>query len=153
MNFRDILEEKLNAAEEPAARPERGTGTADPAHLAYLLGTIPVRRFHTPPKSAAPKAAVRPAVKPPFQKPAPRARRPDHVLTERQKTAMAWFAFQSESLPGDFTTDELKKAFRSLARKTHPDAGGSASLFLELKGHHAALRSVPQGAAPATAAA
>lgn len=140
MNFKEILEEKLGAGEQRVTRPERGAGIADPAHLAFLLGTIPVHRFRTPPpRPASPRAKSPPT-------PPPRPRRPDHVLTERQKTATLWFAAQDEVLPSDFTADELKKAFRALARRLHPDTGGTAASFLELKAHHAALKAVPQAA-------
>lgn len=148
MNFREILEEKMTAEPATAARPSVESGATDPAHLAFLLGNVRVRRFQARPKArprTAADAAARPMTKP-QPPPTPvrptRPKGPPHALNERQKGAMTWFQDQGFSLEPDFTADELKTAFRTAARKVHPDCGGTAEEFLALKGHHASLKAV-----------
>lgn len=46
--------------------------------------------------------------------------------------------------PGrDYSPDELKKAFRRCAMRTHPDAGGSNAAFVVIQEAYAALKSKP----------
>lgn len=42
--------------------------------------------------------------------------------------------------PG-YTPEDLKRAYRVLAKKTHPDAGGSSEEFLKVKAAYDALTS------------
>lgn len=137
--FQEILEGKMQEADVRETPPPRETGAAEPAHLAFLLGQTPVFRFQKP----APARTFRPTVSA-SARPSPlRPRRTQgapHVLSERQKTAVEWFARFDEVLPPDFSPSELKAAFRRLARRLHPDhSGAGPAAFLELKGHHEAL--------------
>ena len=53
-------------------------------------------------------------------------------------------------LPLDATRGEAQRAFRRLARQTHPDCGGSAADFRAVAGAWAALTDqLPPGCAPA----
>lgn len=134
MDFRAILEGKIAAAEGKTPARETHVATMDPAHLAFLLGKIEVRRFRPAPKPAPIKAS-----RPKPQRPAG----PPHVLNERQKAAAAWFSEQGEVLRPDFNAHELKSAFRRLALRLHPDVvGGSDSQFIALRHEHAALKSL-----------
>ncbi len=55
-------------------------------------------------------------------------------------------------LPDDATEDDVKSRFRELARAAHPDTGGSAEKFQELKDlRDAALREVRMGVSVANA--
>ncbi|MEM6328446.1 MAG: J domain-containing protein [Bacteroidota bacterium] len=47
--------------------------------------------------------------------------------------------FRVLSLPYDAAPDDVRRAFRRLARETHPDAGGSASAFHQVHAAYNAL--------------
>lgn len=47
--------------------------------------------------------------------------------------------FRVLSLPYDATPDDVRRAFRRLARETHPDAGGSATAFHQIRVAYGAL--------------
>lgn len=138
--FQQILEEKMA---EPVTRPsfQRETGGAEPAHLAFLLGQVGVFRF---PAQRRPTMTTHSAKPTPPPRPTPtRPKGPAHSLDERQKTAMVWFANRGERLEEDFTSTELRSAFRRLARRLHPDiSGGDTQPFLELKAAQSALKDV-----------
>tara|TARA_B110001454_G_scaffold219194_1_gene251256 strand:+ start:7277 stop:7831 length:555 start_codon:yes stop_codon:yes gene_type:complete len=76
-------------------------------------------------------------------KPPPRPKGPPHKLNDKQTLAMSYFINEKMFLLGDFTPDELKKAYRKLALIKHPDSvTGSAHSFLELKKQYECLSSV-----------
>jgi hypothetical protein len=66
-----------------------------------------------------------------FQSP-PKAR-PANKLSQDQLTAFLFFAAHGIKMEPNFTLKDVKKAFRTLAFKMHPDRGGSTQTFLELK--------------------
>lgn len=137
-SFRDILNQKMTGATSRPPTANQTTEGLDPAHMAFLLGQVAVtklanstvsQKFGRPPKRPAQTRA--------------RPQGPAHSLDERQKLAFAWFLDQGESLLADFNAQELKGAFRRLARRLHPDVTkGPNGPFLELQGHHRALRTV-----------
>ncbi len=109
---------------------------SDPAHLAYLMSQVGKFEFRNT-RSQYPKPAVRP------QRP-----RPAHNLTASQKLSFEFLKTYVHDLSEGFTATELKKAFRQTAIILHPDRGGSAELFIELKAHYEELKAVvPQQAA------
>lgn len=60
-----------------------------------------------------------------------------HKLNETQQKALSYFINNHEFLYEDFTKEELRKSFKKLCFKTHPDSpGGSHQSFLELKKHY-----------------
>jgi len=79
-----------------------------------------------------------------IQKPLnPEIPRVKHVLSEEQSMAFAYFLNWKLGLRQDFTDKELKKIFRKLALKLHPDRNqGSSRFYLELKKNYELLNSV-----------
>ena len=53
--------------------------------------------------------------------PPPRLPRPARVLTAAQRAAVRQFVELGADLSDDFTDEELRRAFRALARRWHPD--------------------------------
>lgn len=138
-SFQQILEEKLNSQQVKMTKTEpssmansfcvspKGRATLDPAHLAFLLGTIP-RAYCSGQPSGAHQKYARPPRKP-------------HLLNEMQREAFHYFEAQQTSLPADFSCAQLKNAYRSLAHRFHPDKkGGSQASFLILKFHYDCLK-------------
>lgn len=67
-----------------------------------------------------------------------------HKLNETQTRSMTYFISEKMFLLDDFTTDELKRAYKRLALKKHPDRStGSNQLFTELQTHYKILSAVP----------
>jgi hypothetical protein len=69
----------------------------------------------------------------PFPKPKARAAAPEGEAaraTGVSKGSRAW-ALGVLGLPKDATADAIKRAFRALALRTHPDRGGDSAAFLE----------------------
>jgi hypothetical protein len=126
-SFQQILEEKIHArsrSERPGPPPPL---EQDPAHLAYLLGTLGVSYWRPQTTKIYPMAP----------RPAPRP----HVLTADQQQAFEFFTLHGTPLSPAFTPRELKKAFRGLALKLHPDMnkGTSVGPFMELKQNYETL--------------
>ncbi|MBS1970761.1 MAG: DnaJ domain-containing protein [Bdellovibrionales bacterium] len=107
--------------------PHSAPHSQDPAHLAYLMGTLGPAYFRPQTSRAYPS---RP-------KPPP----PPHALSEAQRAAYDFFALHGNTLSPAFSQKELKKAFRVLALKLHPDTnkGAVASAFIELKKNYETL--------------
>ncbi len=87
----------------------------------------------------------------PTQKSQPQPPRQKHMLNERQMQAVVYFWGFQIKLAEDFTSQELKKAFRSLALRLHPDrslndashdAVKKTKAFIEMKAHYQCLLSV-----------
>lgn len=71
-----------------------------------------------------------------------------HKLNEAQQKALSYFINNHEFLLEDFTKEELRKSFKKLCFKKHPDSpGGSHQSFLELKKHYDQLSLVLKNAA------
>jgi hypothetical protein len=138
VSFHEILERKMQAGgngQSHETQSPQGFEQAphsiplsqDPAHLAYLMGILGPAYFRPQASCAYPS---RP-------KPPP----PPHALSEAQKAASEFFALHGNSLSPAFSQRELKKAFRILALKLHPDTnkGAVASAFIELKKNYETL--------------
>jgi hypothetical protein len=67
-----------------------------------------------------PRAAAAPAPEPP---------RPARILTDREQRALAHFVAMGAKLRSDFTNQDLRSAFRLLARLYHPDRHPGCSEF------------------------
>lgn len=136
-SFQQILEEKLQARRPQSLSGqgiEQETETRsfdhDPAHLAFLMGAIGPSFFR--PQTSR--------IYPSRPKPPP----PPHSLTEEQQSAYNFFILQGAALNPAFTSRELKKAFRALALKLHPDTnkGATAGPFLDLKHNYETLNAL-----------
>lgn len=64
-----------------------------------------------------------------------------HKLSEIQTTSLTYFIQNLEFLLEDFTQEELKRSFKRLCFKMHPDQSstGSTQSFIELKKHYDTL--------------
>ncbi|MGZ3742622.1 MAG: DnaJ domain-containing protein [Pseudobdellovibrionaceae bacterium] len=131
LNFQQILENKIRTPGRPLdSKNPTSTQNFDPAHLAYLMGQISQSFFRPPPPSQIRKTYPSRPTPPP----------PPHSLSEEQQVALSFFVLQGVQLSPAFPQKELKKAFRSLALKLHPDMNkGAESAFIELKSNYEKL--------------
>lgn len=130
VSFQQILEEKLQAKSHKnlsGQSIEQTSQTLDPAHLAYLMGHLGPAFFRPQTHKIYP---ARP--KPPL---------PPHSLSGEQGQARDFFLLQGVELSPAFSQRELKKAFRSLALRLHPDTnkGAPEDAFIRLKTNYEIL--------------
>lgn len=91
----------------------------------------PVAAFPT----AAPVAAADPclfprplaAVPPQWTRAYPQAPHPPHRLSGRQRQAFERLTALGASLPANFTAEALRREYRQLARRLHPDSQSGAA--------------------------
>jgi hypothetical protein len=129
MDFAKILEKKIRREieQELAQAPLRTSNSTSPQTeiqselWTHLVGQLDTRRFEAPVKGQAYHR----------QRPAPRPR-PAHQLNAEQTEAMEFFAASGQALAANFNSADLKKAFRQMALKLHPDQGGTAITFQRL---------------------
>ncbi len=150
-SFLEILSEKiekqlrqdLSFSEISVENPISTTQAAP--HMRTWVYQIPVEKVHIQtPRDYILKRAY-PSSHHAFQKahvPPTPSRKP-HQLTEQQKQSMVYFWSWQVRLREDFTQGELKKAFRALAQRLHPDRNnGQVQAFLDLKNHYQRLLNV-----------
>ncbi len=66
----------------------------------------------------------------------------NYILCEAQQAAAMFFnqhLAYSQQLKGRFSRERLKRCYRVLARKFHPDLGGNSDLFLVLQAQYKIL--------------
>lgn len=156
VSFKDILTEKIRGStsntqaathfQEASSAWTHGT---DPAHMAFLMSQMGRHQF--PRNKSTYKTAShdsrtsqnsRHSHHSQAQRPQPAVLRPSHDLTSDQRHSLEALQTYCPELQDTFTEVELKKAFRQGALKAHPDHGGSATSFRELKEHYSRLRNV-----------
>lgn len=123
-SFLDILAEKIIEKQKPQPREIQDTS---PAYLAYLLGLQSKIPMHRPTQAY------------PYYKPTPK---PAHKLNLQQAKALDFFNQWGEELKNNFNSLELKKAYRKLAKKWHPDTQtrtSSPEKFILLKAQYEIL--------------
>jgi len=128
MEFAQVLERKIRKEiERESSRTSSSSQNSHPSSeiqselWTHLVGNLGTRRFETPQKGQA-YHRLRPAPRP----------RPNHSLSESQTLAFTFFAQQGSPLAANFSSADLKLAFRRLALKLHPDQGGTAASFQKL---------------------
>lgn len=72
----------------------------------------------------------------------PRPPRPPHSLSEIQKSAFDFFRKMKVELEDNFSLQDLRRAWRKLALKCHPDQGGSAEMFRSAQSAYQKLQTV-----------
>ncbi|MNL71557.1 DnaJ domain protein [compost metagenome] len=77
-----------------------------------------------------------------YPAPTVRPQRKAHTLNAAQTQAFNFFSIYNHDFSPGFTNAELRKAFRKSALALHPDHGGNAQQFMELKEHYATLQGV-----------
>ena len=102
-----------------------------PLGFAWLLGQQPSMQKDTQTQTRGQRAyGVR-------EKP-----RPPHVLNTEQRQALEHFLKWGTELSPAFRAQELKRAWRQVAMRTHPDHGGTDSAFREARSAYQTLLSV-----------
>lgn len=97
----------------------------------HLVGQMDPYRFGNNPRSAVYHR----------NRPAPRPR-PDHKMNAEQEVAFQFFLNNKAGLAANFSRTDLRKAFRNLALKLHPDQGGTSSEFQGLLAARSSLESL-----------
>ena len=115
--FADLLDEKIGAA---PIEPPRAAGRATPRYAPDPALLFFDARFRPAP-AATPFAPPVPPV------PTVSQARPRRSLTPRQQDALRAFWGLGARLGVDFTEPELRSAYRSLARRYHPDTHPGSS--------------------------
>ena len=143
-SFAEILENKLRKEIEGAIRSEIRTETKSeptsntsfqPDVISLLLGRVsPVKA------SNLTKASLYHQHRPKVRPQAPP--KPAHKLTAEQSKAFQQFAAWGLGLADNFSSKDLKTAFRKRALKAHPDQGGNTLEFYQLQECYSALISV-----------
>lgn len=166
LSFQDILEHKLKIQVETQShdilnKPILG---ADPLHLAFLMGQMDLRKKdsssnrtsstktkayskgHSDLRQRVAKPSRESMQRPMISSTQAKAQEkitripgPAHNLNPEQKTSYNFFNLYDLNLLPDFTKHELKRAYRLLALKLHPDKGGRTEEFLSLKMHYECL--------------
>lgn len=126
-SFKQILKEKMGEQSSTQTNYSSVMDSA-PSHLAYLMGQIDRKEFQTN-RGQYPRSQVRP-------------QRKAHNFTAAQKQAFEYLKCWVHGLCDGFTESELRKAFRQTALRTHPDHGGTAQQFMELKECYETLQSI-----------
>jgi len=129
-SFKQILREKMSET-TTSTREFSSTTHSDPSHLAYQLGHVGRFEFSSGRGQYATAKA-----------PGKTAPRKAHCFSPAQRLSFDFLKTWIHDLSEGYTPVELKKAFRQAALILHPDQGGSASQFLELKAHFEVLKTV-----------
>lgn len=127
-SFSDILEEMIVEQQPTTSDFSAGWEShLDPFGLAQLMGEVHVTTNNKPVVNKAyPRAKV--AARTPI-----RPQRPSHAMNEAQMAAYQQLKAHCPKLQDNFSTHELKSAYRLAVLKTHPDQGGTSDIFQDVK--------------------
>jgi len=168
--FSDLLERELARVREPEPRPAVAWQTRNSAaQNPFLFVTSalleswgkPLPTVRQPASSTCAPAAERPRPIPiprvHTAAPAPDHGRPVRILMARERRALRELIALGADLRPDFTVHELRRAFRILARRYHPDChpdNGEAATaelsrsFAALAENYRCLKAVGESAGP-----
>ena len=151
-SFAELLTEMNTTIESTQSENHTWSSVQDPAGLSFLVGSIRSKKFTSFQNSAYLRFI--PFKKEPtsdtstkdFTQNIPEQTEPEAItgyeLSYEQELALAYI---NQILPaqlrlrGCFQINQLNKAFKKAALKTHPDCGGSHESFLKLKQSHEIL--------------
>ena len=151
-SFAEIMAEMDTTVPSMDSESPRWSSIQDPAGLSFLVGNIRSKKFSS--FQSSPYLRFIPLKKDSLSDDpvnASAANPPEHAepealagydLSTEQEMALNCF---NEILPaqlrlrGCFQINQLNKAFKKAALKTHPDCGGSHESFLKLKQSHEIL--------------
>jgi|GEM_PF-5876433 len=134
-SFWEILEEKALGS-KPQTRhqstiestPFQSSEEPSVPGFSWLLSTEKVRSF---PRKSAAHRTYGVTKKAPQPRQIPKVTLPAHLFNETQKRAFLCLKRHAEELSEAFNLEELKRAWKQTALKTHPDRGGNAEDFRE----------------------
>lgn len=140
--FSEILEEQLS--QNPSENSGESFDSLYSSHVDYAhFSEIRFSRAQvfTPPPPANSRSRYRSQVRvtpleQPFETPI------DYILESHQKTSLDYLNERlnpTQRLIGQFSAQQLKTAFRRLAKTSHPDMGGTPEAFRELITHFKVL--------------
>lgn len=137
--FAQILERKIRlqmekeASQKPSSSQFHSQDSfSQPELWTHLVGHIDPIHFQKDQTRVA-YHRNRPPLKP----------RPDHIFNPQQASAFQFFNSHGATLlAANFSSKELKKAFRTLALRLHPDQGGTAPAFRSLLRARSELQSL-----------
>ena len=130
-DFAQTLEDKIREDLDLPSERRELTDHQSYQHLGWLMGqtektatTIsymnsPYTKFKKPPKP-----------------------RPKHVMSPSQQQAFLFLSKYSNSLAENFSVSELKKAYRQALLLVHPDKGGQAQTFWQVREAFATLKNL-----------
>lgn len=141
-SFWDILEGKIKK-EALSQRENPPTSTFAPETeipgLAWLMGQ----------KTAVSPLKTQVGHKKYGVQPRPPRPRPDHKMSSVEHSAYMKMARYCSDLRANFTESELKKAWKTTAKRTHPDLGGTSEAFREMQQCYEILKALlPSGSKP-----
>jgi len=121
--FAEVLDDALGVTPGPATYASRGatTFTHQPAHP-LLFVKLPAFAGARVTYATAPSPSAKSADTGRFDAPTPvEVRRPVRTLTPVQQRALDGLNALGAALTSGFTAHELRRAYRQLARRVHPD--------------------------------
>ncbi len=134
ISFAEILCSKIEQNDQAEKLNPLSSINNDPYGLAYMLGHFGKYEFKKSTKDCFTQQKYRFGL----NKYQVQSRR-EHNLNPEQENSFLFFHNWSCHFERNFSKIELKKTFRKLAIKLHPDHGGTAQLFIELKKHYETL--------------
>lgn len=133
-SFAEILSEKVQGDSINSTSTQTEISTNDPIGLAYMIGHFEKYQFKKS-KSECFQQRKYSATYNKYQITKPK----NHIFNQNQENSYLFFNSWDPQFDRNFSKNGLKKTFRQLALRLHPDHGGTAQIFIELKNHYEVL--------------